>query len=67
MGVWVAQSVKFLILGFGLDHDLRVIGSSPATDSLFRRKGGLLQFLPPSVPPTASTHSLSQINKISVI
>ena len=33
-GAWVAQSVKFLTLGFGLGHDFRVIRSSPAWGSV---------------------------------
>ena len=33
-GTWGAQLVKRLALGFGLHHDLRVPGSSPALGSL---------------------------------
>ena len=33
-GAWVAQAVKCLTLGFGSDHDIRVVRSSPALDSV---------------------------------
>jgi len=32
-GIWVAQSVEHLTLDFGSDHNLRVMGSSPASCS----------------------------------
>ena len=34
-GAWVAQSVGHLALGFGSGHDLLVVGSSPASGSLY--------------------------------
>ena len=30
-GIWVTQTVEHLTLDFGSDHDLRVLGLSPAT------------------------------------
>ena len=33
-GAWVAQSVKHLTLDFSSGPDLRVVGSSPASDSV---------------------------------
>lgn len=34
-GVWVAQPVKCLTLGFSSDHDLRVARLSPTSDSVW--------------------------------
>ena len=33
-GTWVAQSVKYPILGFGSGHDLAIVGSSPKPGSV---------------------------------
>ena len=33
-GVWVAQAVKYLILGLSSGHDLSVLGSSPVLGSM---------------------------------
>ena len=33
-GAWVIQLVKWLTLDFNLDHDLRVLGVSPALGSV---------------------------------
>ena len=33
-GAWVAQSVECLTLDFSSGHDLRVVGSSPASGSV---------------------------------
>jgi len=37
-GVWVAQSVKWPTLDFGLCHDLRVLESSPEGGSTLSRE-----------------------------
>ena len=34
LGAWVSQLVECLTLDFGSDHDLRVLGSSPALGSV---------------------------------
>ena len=47
-GAWVAQSVKRLTLDFGSDHDLRVMGLSPAWGSALRES--LLGILFPCLP-----------------
>ena len=54
-GTWVTQSLKGPPLGFGSDHDLRVMGLSPALESVLFSKesaGDSLFFcLPVPFPP----------------
>ena len=47
-GTWVAQLVERLTLGFNSGHDLRVLGLSPTSGSVFCREsaGGFYLSLP---------------------
>ena len=47
---WVAQSVKYLTLDLIINHDLRVMSSSPASDSMVCVKSCLRFSLPLPVP-----------------
>ena len=58
-GAWVAQWLK--AAAFGSGHDLRVLGSSPASDSLLSREPASPFSLPASLP--TCDLSLCQINK----
>ena len=61
----MAQSVKPPTLGFSSGHDLRVLGSSPISESLLSGEYAWRFSLSLSLPPLACSCSLSifQINK----
>ena len=52
-GTWVAQLAKHLTLGFGLGHDLSILGS--ALDQVLHSLKSLLVLLPlPAAPPACA-------------
>ena len=69
-GTWMAQSLKYMTLAFGSDHDLRVLELSPEADSMLS-KGSAVPLLLPLFPHLFSLslsfslfHSLSHTNRI---
>ena len=58
-GIWEAQSVECLTLGFSSGHDLRVVRSIPASGSALSRKSAWDSL--PASPPLIHVLSLSLI------
>ena len=59
---WLAQSARHLAVDFGSGHDLRIVGSSPGSNSLLSVDSGSPSPLP-SVPPYSVLLSLSLSDK----
>jgi len=66
-GAWVAQLIEQLALDFGSGHDLRVLGSSPASGSVLSGESAWGYSLSPTPAfPSAQAHCLSRITKINL-
>ena len=62
-GTWVAQSVEQWTLGFGSGHDLRVVESSPTSDSMLSEESAYPSPSTSPLPPFLHSCFLSLSNK----